>query len=165
MFDQLYAGFQKSRFKPIAPMLPIESYAVGDGFRMGLPWPWFQAEPIQLPRDAESLLAVEVPRTDYQTQFSMWRTSDTTQFDQLDNSVGGQLAQLYQGRLVGRRKILLHGARAVLVAVDGSVGGYTWRLVADWQSLLIHGELSVPVHTAAGYEPHLETMLATWEWT
>lgn len=96
--------------------------------------------------------------------FVLWRDHGSGSLDPIISSAGSQIAQTYRGKVVSTRKILLHGSRGVLVALDDSTGSRVWRLVTESDGRLIHGEMRVPVHAAGGYEPQLDTMLATWEW-
>jgi hypothetical protein len=39
----------------------------------------------------------------------------------------------------------------------------TWRVLAE-RGRLVQGQMDVPLHTAGGYQSHLDTMLGTWSW-
>lgn len=164
LMDALYRSFQNSRFKPLTAPLAIEGHAVGPGVRFGLPWPWTQSAEFEAPHDTEPVLEVTAPRTDMIVDFVVWRDHDSGSLEPIINTAGSQLAQIYRGRVVSTRKVLLDASHGVLVGLDDPNGHRIWRLVAERGGRLLHGQMRVPARAAAGYQPHLETMLATWEW-
>lgn len=164
LVDALYHGFQNSRFKPVVPPIPHHDVAEVPGLAFGLPWPWQQADECTAPRDTEPIVEVMAPRTDGFVAFTVWRDHEPASIEPIIASAGTRLADLYRGRLLQTRRILLDRARTVLVSVAEPHGDIIWRLVGEWDTKLFHGEIRLPSADAAGYQPHIDTMLGTWRW-
>lgn len=167
LVDSLYRSFQNSRFKPVTPPLAVDAAARVPGLTFGLPWPWTQSDTVDAPHDSEPVMQVTAPRTDSMVAFTLWRDLDNADLEPIVGTAGAQIARLYQGSLLATRKVLLHGARGVLVTVQegrGGQGDVIWRLVTEWGPRLLHGEVRLPATSATGYEPQIFTMLGTWEW-
>ncbi|GAA4410442.1 hypothetical protein ACFQV2_03450 [Actinokineospora soli] len=167
------SGYRKilpwSRFRPVMGPLPVESWFRVPGLlRFGCPWPWQVAESSSLLHpdgdhdDTAVLATLEAPRSHGRARLLVWLEPNPVDLTR-DPAPG--LEQLYQGRAVETRAVLLDGRRAVAVEVDAPGARRVARLVADsGRGDPVHAELDVPRASAQGYRPHWDTMLATWQW-
>jgi hypothetical protein len=162
--------FAGSRYRAVSPPLPVERVIDCPGrFSFGVPWPWEEVVQDGSLVDAtgqavatQMLAFVWAPRTDgAQAVFSAWAESGQVNLDQ--PTLPGQLTGLYRARLIGSRRVLLGGTRAVVVQMS-THDEFLGRLVADWQDRTLHGEFRAPLAQWPNYWPHLETLLGTWSW-
>lgn len=170
--DIVASAVSDARFRAVRAVLPVEHWVIVPGrFRFGVPWPWQPTDDHGDIVDATGevattrpLAAAFAPRTDGAATFVVWRDDRPATLDASGALARGVAAALYNGRERGVRRIRLAGSRAVVVAVEIPGEGWVHRLTAEWSTTLLQGELRVPSAGAAGYLPHLDTMLASWSW-
>jgi hypothetical protein len=164
---------QAARFHPVPAVLPPDAWFVLPGrFRFGLPWPWRQHTDIdgelvdytgQRSERAPLLGLASAPRTSGDARLGLWRGDEPLEPHLSD--VAGYTRQLYRNPPRSVRRIRLAGVKAIVIEVDTANGQRVHRLIAGWgPNHTLHGELWTPANTADGYRPHLDTMLATWQW-
>jgi hypothetical protein len=160
----LYRSFQNSQFKAVHPVLAPEAWIIGTGVRFGLPWPWQPSAAVDAPDGTEPVAQAEAPRTDVLTTLTLWRDRSPSSLDPIISTAGKQLADLHRGRLTSTRKVLVDGRRAIVATIAERSGMVVWRVVAEHDDRLLHGQLAIPERSAAGYQAHVDTMLGTWQW-
>lgn len=167
VWDMVSGAMGSRKFKPVASVLPPDQWFQAHGyFQFGMPWPWEQSsdtDPVVDLSDSDggtSFGLAFAPRYNGSASFALWREpgglSESAQLPQ-------QMSGLYGGGVAQLRKVALGGSRAVVVTmVVGSE--QVDRLLIDRVGYLYSGEFRVPAHVGPAYRPHLDTMLATWQW-
>lgn len=163
---------QAARFRPVHAVLPPDTwFALPGRFRFGMPWPWQQHTDVEdelvddtgQRSDRPPLGLASAPRSSGDARLLLWRGDEPLQPHLTD--VAGYTRHLYGNLPRSLRRIRLGGAKAIVIEVDTAYGQRAHRLVAEWgPNHALHGELRTPANTADGYRPHLDTMLATWQW-
>ena len=159
------------RFKNVHSALQVDGWFIVPGhFRFGYPWPWRPSpDPASLVDDTGGESAADVfgalyaPRTTGQAALAVWRGTDS--FRPVVQAAESRFAALYGGTGRGTRRVRAGGAPALVIDIDVPGGDSVWRvLVSDNDQQVVHIEVRVPQPAAAGYRPHLDTMIASWLW-
>ena len=157
-----------SRYRVPAQLVPTETLVRDPQgrFSFEIPWPWFEweggSEEPPMPDDCVVPLA---PRTvDPWPEASIWPTE---QGFELDNSAlkfeSKRLARTLGGAAHRPRRLLVGGepAATLFVKCDDTV---THQVTMVGRDVNVVAVFRLPLSDAAGYEVHVETMLATWQW-
>ncbi|MGW6441833.1 hypothetical protein [Lentzea sp. NPDC055074] len=154
--------------QPIPDRLPKDGWVdVPGAFRFGYPWPWQLVDGGGLvdgsgaDQESHVFATLIAPHTTFVPQVQFWPQHGA--FDG-SGSVVRELPALYRGVVVESRKVLVGGQSAFLFALDLPGGRRVSRLVADGPRFQLHGELKVPLASAAGYEWHWCSMLGSMQW-
>lgn len=163
---------QAARFRPVRAVLPPDAwFEVPGRFRFGMPWPWQQRADVDAAlvddtghrSEREPLGLASAPRAGGEACLLLWRGDEPLEPHLTD--VAGQARHLYGYPPRSLRRIRLAGAKAIVIEVDTAHAQRAHRLIAEWgPNHALHGEFRTPATTADGYRPHLDTMLATWQW-
>ncbi|GAA0947180.1 hypothetical protein [Virgisporangium aurantiacum] len=172
LIDAVMSMARAARFRSVRAVLPPDTWFELPGrLRFGMPWPWQQHTEV----DAEivddtgqagarvPLGQASAPRTSGEAGVLLWRGDGSLEPYLTD--LAGYCRQVYGGPPRSLRWIRLGGVRAVVIEADTANAQRTHRLVAEWGlNHTLHGEFRTPADAADGYRPHLDTMLATWQW-
>lgn len=138
----------------------------GSVYRFGAPWPWFVVETSAPGAPArDDLVQLAAPR-----QAGEWPVVAVEVADggvPLDESQFGSfarsMARARNGRARPVRRLRIDGARAADFSCDSGILVSHLVLIPVGQKTATI-EFESPSAVAAGYEVHLDTMLATWRW-
>ncbi len=152
------------RYRVPLDLLPVERTVHKPGyFTFGLPWPWEEVDasvPILDPTGpdgVEVLAQAFCPRTDgLDPLMVVWQEDTPMDFNRGRKSISGAAGG-------GSSLMLIGGARAIVTEIDAAAGAIC-RVDAEYEGTTMALEFLTPVGDKGAYLPHLETILATWDW-
>lgn len=159
--------------RPLVPaeLLPTET-VVHDPqgrFAFQIPWPWFrwadELTPGPPPRRQDRIVLFAPRTTQPWPEVSAWSTVERLDFDdRVLKSESRRLAQSLGGKPLHPRRLEVAGAPAaeLVIKCDDTVTHKVDIVGREAAATVI---FRLPLSAAAGYAAHMETMLATWEWT
>ena len=135
-------------------------------FSFEIPWPWFEWEgDPEEPTTHDDCIVLLAPRTaDPWPEASIWPTEHGFELDKSAlKSESKRLARTLGGVARRPRRLLVgeEPAAALFVQCGDTV---THQVTMVGREVNVVAVFRLPLSDAAGYEVHVETMLATWQW-
>ena len=163
--DIIGTGRQRIPAQLVATETPVRDPRGRFWFEM--PWPWFERKgefESQSPGQ-DDLIVLFAPRTtDPWPEGSIWSTEDTFDLDdQVLRSESRRLAHALRGKTRRPRRLLVGGVPAAAFFVE-TADMVIHQVIISPSEGTTFAVFRLPLGDAAGYEVHVETMLATWQW-
>jgi hypothetical protein len=161
------AGMSKYKDPEAAVPTSVDVEHPGRVYRFVAPWPWFvvEDEQVSAPAASDAVLQLVAPRRT--GEWPVVAVAVSQGGGMLDDAEVGRMARSMAKSRGGKprppRRLRVDGARAADLATDsGQMVSHLVLVPTSQHTVAI--EFECPSAVAAGYEVHLDAMLATWRW-